>query len=210
MIAPLELYDAILLGGGGLWARHDDGTRTRLPLERWRAPVDAADESVLSRARGPVLDLGCGPGRHLHALAQRGVFALGIDISPAAVALARDRGGQAMQASVWGPLPAEGQWRTVLLLDGNIGIGGQPVALLERVTRLLASRGEALVEVDRPGVRSAPVGLRLQGELGSSRPFGWARVGVDGVAEIAAEAGLALTESWSHEGRWFARLQRSA
>ena len=35
---------------------------------------------------------GCGPGRHLHALARRGVFALGVDISLAAVTLARDLG----------------------------------------------------------------------------------------------------------------------
>ena len=37
---------------------------------------------------GRVLDVGCGPGRHAWALAARGVEAVGVDISPAFVALA--------------------------------------------------------------------------------------------------------------------------
>ena len=49
-----------------------------------RAPAD--------RARGPVLDVGCGPGRHVHHLARRGVLAIGIDVSRDAVRLARRRG----------------------------------------------------------------------------------------------------------------------
>ena len=63
-----------------------------LPLARWLGPAGAVDERVLERARGPVLDVGCGPGRHVHALARRGVLALGVDVSPVAVRLARARG----------------------------------------------------------------------------------------------------------------------
>jgi ubiquinone/menaquinone biosynthesis C-methylase UbiE len=37
-----------------------------------------------------VLDVGCGPGRHSLALAQRGIDVLGIDLSPDFVALARE------------------------------------------------------------------------------------------------------------------------
>jgi ubiquinone/menaquinone biosynthesis C-methylase UbiE len=37
-----------------------------------------------------VLDVGCGPGRHALALAQRGIEVLGIDLSPDFIALARD------------------------------------------------------------------------------------------------------------------------
>jgi SAM-dependent methyltransferase len=36
-----------------------------------------------------VLDAGCGPGRHAHELARRGMHAVGIDVSPDFVALAR-------------------------------------------------------------------------------------------------------------------------
>jgi SAM-dependent methyltransferase len=38
-----------------------------------------------------VLDVGCGPGRHAHALAQRGISVHGIDISERFVELARQR-----------------------------------------------------------------------------------------------------------------------
>lgn len=37
-----------------------------------------------------LLDVGCGPGRHALALARRGVDVLGVDLSPAFVALARE------------------------------------------------------------------------------------------------------------------------
>ena len=48
------------------------GRLAALPLHRWLAPVDAADRAVLAHAAAPVLDIGCGPGRHLAALAAAG------------------------------------------------------------------------------------------------------------------------------------------
>ena len=53
--------------------------------------------------------------------------------------------------SVFQPVPGEGGWDTVLLADGNIGIGGDPVALLTRCRELLAPAGRVLVELDPPG-----------------------------------------------------------
>jgi hypothetical protein len=40
----------------------------------------------------------------------------------------------------------------VLLLDGNIGIGGDPHRLLRRVRELLTPTGRLLVELDVDGV----------------------------------------------------------
>jgi len=37
-----------------------------------------------------ILDVGCGPGRHAHELARRGLEVVGIDISESFVALARE------------------------------------------------------------------------------------------------------------------------
>jgi SAM-dependent methyltransferase len=37
-----------------------------------------------------VLDVGCGPGRHAHALAQRGITVHGVDLSPRFIELARE------------------------------------------------------------------------------------------------------------------------
>ena len=69
-----------------------DGRLEPLPLDRWLAPADATDIEVLERVEAPVLDLGCGPGRHLAALRRAGKRGLGVDLSPVAVRLARGRG----------------------------------------------------------------------------------------------------------------------
>ena len=111
--------------------------RSRCALQRWLGPLTAADTAVLDRTRGPVLDVGCGPGRHVLALARRGRLALGVDVAPAAVRVARLRGAPAIEACVFERIPGAGTWGSALLLDGNIGIGGAPVALLARLRELL-------------------------------------------------------------------------
>jgi SAM-dependent methyltransferase len=186
--------------------RTAQGDVITLPLARWQAPPASAEEAMLARARGPVLDIGCGPGRHTHALARRGVVTLGIDTSPTAVATARRRGCSVLRRSVFDRLPHEGRWRSALLIDGNIGIGGQPVGLLRRVRAILAATGRALVEVEAPGAPTLSTLARIErhGEIGPW--FAWARVGVDGVDGVAAAAGLCRTWTCEEEGRWFVQL----
>ena len=123
----IALYEeALREQAPGLVLRTTDGRALQLQVSRWCAPPDAADEELLRRCRGPVLDVGCGPGRLTVALTDRGIPALGVDISRAAVTLARQAGAPALRRSVFDPLPGVGQWGTVLLADGNIGIGGLP------------------------------------------------------------------------------------
>ena len=90
------------------------------------------------------------------------MVALGVDSSPRAVAEARARGAIALCRSVFDPLPGEGRWGSVVLLDGNVGIGGDPVALLARARRLMAPGGVALVEVEPPGRPSQRLRVRLE------------------------------------------------
>ncbi len=52
---------------------------------------------------------------------------------------------------MFAPLPGEGRWGTALLADGNIGIGGDPVALLRRLREVLDPRGRIVVELAAPG-----------------------------------------------------------
>lgn len=57
------------------------------PLDR--ALLEAFVESLANATAGPVADLGCGPGRVAAFLAGRGIDALGVDVSPAMLAIAR-------------------------------------------------------------------------------------------------------------------------
>ncbi|NUT32654.1 MAG: methyltransferase domain-containing protein, partial [Hamadaea sp.] len=170
--------------------------------------LDRGDLGLLLRCGGPTLDVGCGPGRLVAALAAAGLPALGIDVSPTAVRLARRRGGDAVCADVFGAVPEPGRWRHALLADGNIGIGGDPARLLRRCAELVHAGGTILVEADPPGVRGWAGAAVLHDGERASAPFPWALVGADELAPLAAACGLTMTETWSEEGRWFACLAR--
>jgi SAM-dependent methyltransferase len=185
-----------------------DGRLEPLPLDRWLAPADAVDEAVLATIAEPVLDLGCGPGRHLAALRALGKRGLGVDLSPDAVRLARGRGAEAINGSLWASVPDPGAWRTVLLLDGNIGIGGAPVALLKRAGELLAPDGAIVVETDPPGTPTRRVRIRIEGQGAVSEWFRWARVGVDGIEPVARRAGFTVAGVRCLSGRTFVTLRR--
>ncbi len=179
-----------------------------IPLHVWRWLDDPGPEEheVLDRAIGPVLDVGCGPARHVLALAARGVPTLGIDNAPSAIELARRRGAQVLLRSVFDRLPGEGRWGTALLLDGNIGIGGDPESLLSRVRALVCDGGRVLVELEPPGAPSARLRVRTEDGQGTSHWFAWAQVAADDVDAAAGSAGFTVIERWSGAGRWFARL----
>jgi SAM-dependent methyltransferase len=204
MTHPLALYgDGLREAQPAQRVRLSDGTQLPLPLRRYLGPADETDEQLLRGLRGPVLDVGCGPGRHLHALAGRGVFALGVDLSPVAVevALARGGGARAIVGSIFDELPGGGTWQSALLLDGNIGIGGVPARLLARIGTLLRDRGELLVELDAPHTATISTHARIESAKASSSWFRWARVSVGDIDQIAAPVGFDTAERWSLDGR---------
>jgi SAM-dependent methyltransferase len=179
-----------------------------LPVARWQELPTPEEMAVLNRGTGPVLDVGCGPGRHVIALIKAGQAALGIDISAAAVHAARRLGAPVVRVSVFGDVPAAGCWRTALLLDGNIGIGGDPVLLLRRIHALLSSSGTASVELDAPGVTSGRFHAWVEHDGRTGTRFLWARVGPAQVRCVAARAGFDVADIWQSAGRWFAQLDR--
>ncbi|MCW3011931.1 MAG: methyltransferase protein [Solirubrobacterales bacterium] len=209
-VNPGDLYANALEGGSTLQARDSDGTLRVLPLDMWIQDASGADARLVARAVGPVLDVGCGPGRHVHALAARGVIAVGVDVNPAALQFARARGATVLEVSIFDRIPGAGEWRTALLLDGNIGIGGAPAALLARIASLLSADGQIIVEVDPPGVGLEVIRMRLEDEQHESHWFDWARVGADALKAPAREAGLRVAHSWEDDGRWFAVLEARA
>jgi SAM-dependent methyltransferase len=189
-----------------LCLRADDGTVVPLDLDRWHRLPDADELALLDRVRPPVLDLGCGPGRHVVALGERGVPALGIDAAPSAVATARSRGALVLERSIFARIPGAGRWGTVLLLDGNIGIGGDPAALLDRARSLLRADGHVLAELAPPATPSRSLDVRLDRRGVQGQAFSWAVLGADDIVVTAAAARLQVDDLWQGGDRWFTQL----
>ena len=183
---------------------------TPLALHRWDRPVDASDRAVLAHCLGPTIDIGCGPGRMSAHLSGMGRPALGVDLVRDAVHQAVERGATALHRDVFAPLPGEGRWQTALLADGNIGIGGDPIALLRRMHAVISEDGRVVVDLTPPGMGLKTGWVRLETERGTSRPLRWAWVGVDAIDLLAGEADLAVVATHEHAGRWFTVLERAA
>jgi SAM-dependent methyltransferase len=180
----------------------------RMDAAHWTAGPRAGDESLVDRCDGATLDVGCGPGRLVAALARAGRPVLGIDVSAEAVRQTRRRGVPAIRGDIFDPLPMEGGWRSLLLADGNIGIGGDPRRLLRRCAEVLERGGRVVAEVHPPDgpTWAGPVTLR-HGDR-ESDPFPWACVAVGDVAETVRRTGLTVTDEWTEAGRWFVELTR--
>lgn len=211
-VDALAVYEGALRAGspegaGGLLAVGEDGSHHRLPLTRWLGTPDAAETAVLGRAVGPVIDIGCGAGRHVIALHQRGVRAVGIEISSVAAGIVRERGGKVIVGSIFDH-PMTSDWQTALLLDGNIGIGGDATRLLRRTAALLAPAGRVLVELEPPAGASPARRVRLEGGRSVSHWMPWHFVAADEIDGLAAGAGLVVHERWQAGERWFAQLRR--
>ena len=197
-----------LVGAPSLQLRLADGRVLAMELTRWLAAADDVDEGVHDRAEGPVLDVGCGPGRMVRALRDRGVEALGVDISSSAVAVARARDTPVVHASAFAPLPDEGRWGTTLLIDGSVGIGGDPAMLLRRIAKLLCPGGRLLVEVEGPHQPTESVLARLESARRRSPWFRWARLSARDLPSLAGDCGFHVAEQWVDAGRHFGRLDR--
>ena len=187
------------------------GDVRRLPVARWLGRDDA-DESLLSSVidwcHGPTVDLGCGPGRVVDLLLRRGIPALGVDDSSHAIKLARERGATALRRDMFAPMPGEGRWSHAILLDGNIGIGGDPARLLDRAAALVEPGGTVVVEVDPAATGVHREAVRVCAGGGSSVWFPWARVGFDAVAALATGAGLTPGRRVDRNGRVCVELIR--
>lgn len=202
-----EPWSTALLGGSATLqlVREDaSGPPESLETHRWTAPADAADLSTLAGLRGPLLDIGSGPGRMVRAALDAGLPAWGVDADAVAVATCRTVGLPVLRRSVFDPLPMDGSWSSLLLLDGNVGIGGDVEALLARCAELLHRGGRLVVEAHPDPTRDVAALWRVRGSAGDSDPFPWSQVGLPALLRAAHD--FDLEHVWELDGRWFARL----
>ncbi|MGF1501036.1 MAG: class I SAM-dependent methyltransferase [Paracoccaceae bacterium] len=209
-------------GRGALTVRRKDGhADTASPAVWIGSGVWPVEAMLIERARGRVLDIGCGAGRHLVPLMARGLPVTGLDRSAGALRVARARGGRDLiEGSVFEtPIPA-GRYDTVLLLGNNLGLAGGVEATLHllalaaramtRTGRLLlvstdVSRAERPIHVIHRACNRAagrPQGhqtLRIEYAGRVSDWFPWLHLAPSELSPIAARAGLRI-----------ARLDRTA
>ena len=126
-------------GSGYGVLERDDGYVDVLPgREVWLAAYadwPARHKAALRYAKGRVLDIGCGGGRHALYLQSKGHDVLGIDSSPLAVKVCRRRGVTHVQLKSIDQIgPTLGTFGTVLMLGSNFGLFANPA----KAKRLLA------------------------------------------------------------------------
>lgn len=179
---PLLLHDEDAGEGGGPLPRS-------LEVDRFLARADRFERRLLASTRGSVLDVGCGPGRMVAEARRTRRVALGVDVSPEAVRLASDRGLPVHLGSVFEDVPGAGTWEVVLLLDGNVGIGGDPAGLLQRCAELASPTATLVVETARDRHRFRRFTATVTSPVsGGSGRFPWAEVGADALVAAAARS----------------------
>lgn len=115
---------------------------------------------ALRQARGRVLDIGCGAGRHALYLQEQGLDVLGIDVSPRAIEVCLRRGlRQAKVLSLTQITSALGVFDTVVMLGNNFGLFGSADGVTKRLRvlhRITATRGRIIAESLNPYLTADP------------------------------------------------------
>ena len=130
-----------------------DRIASRFAARHWNVRLKRALEAFVRRLKpgATVLDLGCGPGRDIALLRERGLRVIGVDRSTGMLREAQRRVGGAlvcadMRALPLGDASLDGVWLCAALL--HLPRTEAPVALAE-VRRVLRSRGVLYVSVQR-------------------------------------------------------------
>ena len=172
--------------GAELVLEVDDGYRTPalppvaffLPESSW-APEE---REVLAHApaAGPVLDLGAGAGRHALWFQDRGHEVTAVDASPGAVEVCRDRGVADVRLGDLTDPPDDRPWAAVLLMCGNLGLGGgwgETRALLSRLSAICAPGAVVIADtVDPTGLSDEHSLAYVARNLDAGRPPGQTRL----------------------------------
>ncbi len=150
-----QLYDYFQRRSSGLEiVERDDGfiqanfgPRTYLSkYDEWAGREKAA----IRLARGRVLDIGCGGGRHSLFLQKKGLEVLGIDVSPLAIRVCKLRGLRNTRImSIEQVTPKLGFFDTVLMMGNNFGLFHNPISarhFLRKLWRMTSPMARIIAE----------------------------------------------------------------
>ena len=230
------MLDYLRDGSGYEIVEHDDGDFSigagpKLyfsEYESWRQ----TEQDAIDLARGRVLDVGCGAGRFMLWLRDRGHEVVGIDISPGAIEACRRRGIDDVHTLSMAQVSRRrlGLFDTVLLLGGNMALLGPKESARRNLVRLLrvTNPGGQLLGANRDWTRSEDpetrkksatnvANGRFSGEHRSrirykklATPFSTSsRMSPDELRELATETGWHVAEVLDRgEGIYVAVLKR--
>jgi SAM-dependent methyltransferase len=205
----VERDDGLIMTGG-------PPTTYFAPFRKWFG----MERRAMRLARGRVLDVGCGAGRVALHLEERGQAVVAIDVSPAAVEVARRRGVRDARVLALADVDDRlGRFDTVILYGNNVGLLGSRrsgIRILRRLHRLTSDRGRILAESFDWSQTDDPVHLanhernrsrrrmpgqnriRIRHGLLASPWFDYLLTTPDELADLAGAAGWELTRTF-HE-----------
>lgn len=143
---------------------------------------DANERRAMRFVRGRVLDVGCGGGRVCLHLQDRGLEVVGIDSSPAAVAICERCGVRDARVLAIDAIDHSlGRFDTVVMLGQNFGMLGSRARarrLLGRFARITTPRGRIVAETFDPHALDDPQRNYRESNLRRGRMPGQLRVRV--------------------------------
>lgn len=133
------------------------------PYSRW----PAIEQRAIKFAKGRVLDIGCGAGRHALYLQEKGLDVTGIDSSPGAIKVCRLRGVKKALVRPISDLDKfkAGSFDTVLMLGNNFGLFGSAAGaerLLNKLSRITSSDAIIIAGTRDPHITTNADHLRYQ------------------------------------------------
>ena len=150
-----------------LKVRRDDGHVDNEDLGKYFEPPEKwlnLERKLLSHAKGLVLDIGFGAGRHMIYLQKTGFNVMGIDISPLAAKVAKKREAGNLIIAAAPNLPFKDKiFDTCIVMLNTLGICGGPnktLKFLKAIKNILRSRGLLLASLLDPLATENEVHLR--------------------------------------------------